>query len=444
MKCCLSFLLLSFYALSFAQSHVLVVYLNDAVSQQPVEGARVTLEGRGVKPLTAQYDPKQKAYFFFNKPANYTTVMVRHPHYNEKGFQQLQEFPKTLHFRLHTPYRVTSPDIGASYQEDRHRLAVIMGDTLYNAAASDPTSTTVERDFVTSYFGKRYPELEVVQVPGFANVFSLNAYVFYVTRKDRQPFARFNDTIIGKLQEDENILMLMGMALETTLKAADGTTKIFFSETGQPLFLPEHIRYHGDVTQPDSFPSDLHGRELYLSFAEKQRKGLIQEGVYTLKKSERDTLYARHQRRVAAGGLYEFYDQFDRSDTLHHNRGHYVFQTADYFPYTEAETDIERWPYLLISDAMALSYYVFEPQDNALHITLDYGYSPQLNSRYNMTAENYYRSKTDLLKRIVRKNATVYRLHLQASPFGIQDMLEYYNEQANMKLVQNIQSLRRI
>ncbi|UMY66129.1 hypothetical protein [Flavobacterium sp. HJ-32-4] len=445
MKTFFSVFLLCLSTLSLGQKpHVLYVRLQDARTQGDITGAKVTLEGMDIPPITAKYDKRGRVYYFEKRPEHYTTVMVRHDKYNEKGFQALGSFPDSIRFMLYTPYRITSPNLPHYYKEDAQKLVILMNDTLYNIAAKDPDSKEAKRAFVTSYFGKHYPDLEIFE--GFGNIFTLNDFAFYVVRKDRKPFARFNDKLVMKMQEDENILMLFGMMLETVSTNATGATRTFFAEDGTPSFLPEHIHYHCD--SPDTVPpkADPNESELYLSYAEKNRRGLIRNNIYTLKKKDLDVLYARYTRYGSTEELYDFFDGYDRSDTLHHQCGRYVFQTKNLFPYVEQESsEGARIPYRLISDVMALSYFAIDVHNGAYYFNLDYGYNPALVKVYGgMSPKDYYKSKASIIQPYRKKNAPLYRLNIDASPFGVKDMIEYYHDNATTEIVQNIREIQRL
>ncbi len=445
MKTLFSIFLLSLSTLLLGQKpHVLSVRLQDAHTQGNITGAKVTLEGVDIPPITAKYDKRRSTYYFDKRPQNYTTVMVRHDRYNEKGFQALASFPDSIRFTLYTPYRITSPNLPQYYKEDTQRVMILMNDTLYHIDAKDPDSKEAKRAFVTSYFGKHYPDLEIFE--GFGNIFTLNDFAFYVVRKDRKPFARFNDKLVKKMQEDENILMLFGMMLETVSTNATGATRTFFAEDGAPLFLPEHIHYHCDSSEPAPPKADPNESELYLSYAEKKRRGLIRNDIYTLKKKDLDALYVRYKRQEATGALYDFFDGYDRSDTLHHQCGRYVYQTKNLFPYVEQESpEGARIPYRLISDVMALSYLTIDIQNGTYYFNLDYGYNPALVKVYGgRSPKDHYRSKASIIQPFRKKNTPLYRLNIDASPFGVKDMIEYYHDNASTEIVQNIREIQRL
>jgi hypothetical protein len=421
--------------------HILTVYLEDAVTHENIKDAQVTLEGFEIPAIKAKYDKIGHFYYFDIRPESYTTVMVRHKKYNEKGFQELDHFPEKISFKLYTPYRIKAADDPNYYKEDSGRLAVIMNDTLYNTQAKCPDITDGQLCFVKSYFEKYYPELEIYS--GYGNVFTLNDFVFYVMRKDRKPFGRFNDVLVNKMQQDDNILMLFGMMPETELTDSAGTTKTFFSETGQPRFIPEHIRYKNcDTTGFRSPKVDCSDSGLYLSYKNKYEKGLLQNGIYSLKKKELKTLYDDYRKRETAGSLYDFYDRYDHSDTIIYHCGNEVPRGTG-FPYTEKETEgFRRLPYIIVSDALELSHVNYTIKNEKPAIELDYGHNINLARKYNGSILNdYYKSKAAIVKSVNKKNSRVYRLNIHASPFGIMDMIEYYREEKKIKVFQNIRKI---
>ena len=103
MKTSLSFLLLFLFLLGFGQSPAIKIYVADAETGKNIGNAKVCLEGFEIPAIKAQYNKKEKYYYFTEIPKNYNTVMVYHKKYNEKGFQDITGLPKELKFKLHEP-----------------------------------------------------------------------------------------------------------------------------------------------------------------------------------------------------------------------------------------------------------------------------------------------------------------------------------------------------
>jgi len=103
MKTPLSFLLLFLFLLGFGQK---IRDTTCGYEKHLSEYKQVLLEskyGFEIPAIKAQYNKKEKYYYFTEIPKNYNTVMVYHKKYNEKGFQDMNGLPKELKFKLHEP-----------------------------------------------------------------------------------------------------------------------------------------------------------------------------------------------------------------------------------------------------------------------------------------------------------------------------------------------------
>ena len=96
MKKILFFLLIFLIQLSTGQK--LTINVSDAVSKKRISDASVFLEAYGKESIRAKY--KKGAYMFDKIPVGFTTIMVYHDNYNEKGFQKFDVFPDKINIRL--------------------------------------------------------------------------------------------------------------------------------------------------------------------------------------------------------------------------------------------------------------------------------------------------------------------------------------------------------
>src|SRR5690606_28456071 len=230
-------LLNTFFALGQKNDAVIKVYLEDAYTGKTITDAKVTLEGFKKSEIIGKYNKEGKFYYFTKIPNGYNTIMAYHKGYNEKGFQNTKGLPKELRLKLYTPYRVKIPnDTINSYFEDSFKLAVLMNDTLLNLRDNDYSK------IIKSYFKKHYPKLVVHTEESVS--FFVNDFSFYVTKKNGKPFKRFNDPIVNKIENDNNILMTLGVLLRTQYyEPKTKSLKTFFTEEGTPVFLPKKIQY---------------------------------------------------------------------------------------------------------------------------------------------------------------------------------------------------------
>lgn len=420
---------------------VLKVYLEDAYTGKNISDAKVTLEGFKKAEIKGKYDKEGKFYYFTKIPNGYNTVMAYYKAYNEKGFQNTAGLPNELRLKLFTPYRVKIPnDTINSYFEDSFKLAFLINDSLLNFMNNDNFK------IIKSYFKKHFPKLVVHKDESF-NI-SISNLSFYVTKKNGKPFKRFNDPIIQKIENDNNILMIFGMLLRTQYyEPKTKSLKTFFTEEGTPVFLPQKIAYFkGDdlyerYIARDEDPYFYYGSspvkvikdtitnvpDLFVSYKQKYKKGLLNNHVYTLNEKEETDLYQYYKDRSKRGYLYNFRIDLDRQDTA-------------YFLDSKTINDIERYPY--IDKLLGLPYLFVS---NILEFSSLSPTKVLHNNKYKSIYRILYDSSTALysdnlqrdyekfpeLIEVININniSDVFKLrNINASPYGIMDMIEFHNK----------------
>ncbi|UPZ14346.1 hypothetical protein [Flavobacterium humidisoli] len=237
----------------FAQENqvpAIKIYLEDAENGKNVKDAKVTLEGFGLPDITAEYNKKDKSYYFNEIPLRYNTVMTYHEKYNEKGFQNVEGLPNELKFRLFKPIKVSYgfeffwfhyfPE--KSYVEDPYKLSISLNDNdmNYNSLrayiSKKIKELNLEMELVNPFWEESkimkysltfpnqkeaYPLLSSKNTNvidheyvfplkgGVSSIFPEREYsntskdiCFIVRKKDGSKFKRFNDPIIKKLKEE--------------------------------------------------------------------------------------------------------------------------------------------------------------------------------------------------------------------------------------------------
>jgi hypothetical protein len=439
-----------FFCLTFLgqskQAIAIKIYLEDAETNKNVSDAKVTLEGFEIPAITGKYDKEGKFYYFTEIPAGYNTVMAYHKKYNEKGFQNTEGLPKELNLKLYTPYRVQIPGDSLNYyKEDPFKLVVTMNDTLYNSIIKCENFGNHPRAcFIKKYFKEHYPDLVVdSEAKSFFPTYDIS---FYVTRKNNKRFKRFNDPIIKKMIEDDNILFFHELLLKT--KIYSPFLKIaqeYFSVEGKPNYIPKYIKYvnydtliHLQSNQriKDNYYTtfDKKGKiikakiiktpkkkysDIYLSYKDKYKRGLLKNDIYTLNEKELDSLYKIDVKKTKKGFLYEFdilndkniFGVFTDKDTiiddmtqLSYKKNHVFFQII---------------PYIAISNILEFNSFQISISKNGR-----FGYSIY----YDKNNLYGYKKNEDLVK-LSRKNGNIiYKIKNNfASPFGTIDLMEYYN-----------------
>lgn len=447
----LYFTLFSFCVLAQKkEAPVIKIYLEDAETGKNIPDAKVTLEGFEIPAITGKYDKVGKYYYFTEIPVGYNTIMAYHKKYNEKGFQNMKGLPKELKLKLYTPYRVRIPNDSLNYyKEDPSKLTIIMNDTLYRSNKRDNYLFFVKR-----YFKEHYPTLVVHPVMG--SIFPLFDFSFYVMKKNSNPFKRFNDPVIKKLEDDKNILFLFGMLLDTKInKPEHNLKKEFFKQDGTPNYIPKYIKYINcdTIHQPFQpfgtkklieFTFDNNGNkkkvepkktpkkqysDVYLSYKDKYKRKLLKNEIYTLNKVELDSLYKIDIKKQKKGELYNFLDN-QKGDTL-----------IDYLGYGDFEFTIpDSYPYVLISNILKINGlgYPFEScKFTQIIYYEDYG-------RFNL--EDNYKSNLNLIEQVQKSDSQkIYKLKANiGSPFGTMDLIEYYNNYVKIKIYQNTKKIDKL
>ncbi len=165
MKTPFSFLLLFLFLLGFGQNPAIKIYVADAENSKNISNAKVCLEGFEIPAIKAQYNKKEKYYYFTEIPKNYNTVMVYHKKYNEKGFQDMNGLPKELKFKLHEPLQnYYDFDYETSNEQPNKKF--------YNYYVEDPYKIVIRpkkemsyndfRNYIYSYIKENNIEIEPV------------------------------------------------------------------------------------------------------------------------------------------------------------------------------------------------------------------------------------------------------------------------------------------
>lgn len=427
-------LLNTFFASGQKNNIAIKVYLEDAYTGKNITDAKVTLEGFKKSEIIGKYDKEGKFYYFTKIPNGYNTVMAYHKGYNEKGFQKTTGLQKELRLKLYTPYRVKIPnDTINSYFEDSFKLAVLMNDTLLNLRDNNYLK------IIESYFKEHYPELIIHTEESFT--FFMNDFSFYVTKKTEKPFKRFNDPIVNKIENDNNILMTFGVLLRTQYyEPKTESLKTFFTEEGIPVFLPKKMGYFkGDdlyeryiVQDEDPYfyfesANGIKGikdtitnvPDLFLSYKQKYKKGLLNNHVYTLNEKEETNLYQYYKDRNNKGYLYNFRIDLDSRDTAYFTYPTTIRDTKE-FPYGS------HLPYVFASNILKFSFLGMEWDSNHSRFT----YSIMYKTDFGKNPKPDYEKLPELIKEIkINDFSEVFKLrNTNASPFGIMDIIEFYNK----------------
>ena len=262
MKTPFSFLLLFLFLLGFGQNPAIKIYVADAENSKNISNAKVCLEGFEIPAIKAQYNKKEKYYYFTEIPKNYNTVMVYHKKYNEKGFQDMNGLPKELKFKLHEPLQnYYDFDYETSNEQPNKKF--------YNYYVEDPFKIVIRpkkemsyndfRNYIYSYINENNIEIEPVNpvweryklennikenlepyplynnlyLPNedfYKNEFTIFPIAYYRSyighadvkpvsndskfitlffrKKNKEKFKRFNDEIINQLSKNPDINIL--------------------------------------------------------------------------------------------------------------------------------------------------------------------------------------------------------------------------------------------
>lgn len=423
-----------------AQSTVpaIKIYLHDAISGKKIADAKVNLEGFEITSIQGKYNPTENYYYFDSIPKGYTTVMAYHKGYNEKGYQNPNQLPKELKLKLYTLYRVKIPgDTLNFYKEDRNKIAVVFEDII-----SDENS-------FTEYLITNYPKLVLLKAME-ANM----RYLFFLTKKNKKDFKRFNDPEIKKLSEDKNIISINSILLKTEINMPKYQIyKEYFYENGKPNYIERYIKYvnHDTLDRPRYNRYNKHGNinaaiktintdnnsddtetapvkppkvnDLLLSYKEKYKKRLLHNDVYMLHQNELDSLYAIAEKRYEQK---QFYDYESTSNVkIVTNFSNYTFMPTDESHYI---------PYIAVSNIIVLRRKEAPKKDPNVLFSQTFKFVTPEDEKTNF----YSRQNLEIFKNNnfnlsdYRGNPSYYKTkQLIASPFGISDVIEITENQSN-------------
>ena len=452
-------------AFVFAQNNsnpAIKIYLEDAYNGKNICDAKVTLEGFEIPAITGKYDKVGKFYYFTEIPEGYNTVMAYHKKYNEKGFQNIEGLPKEIKLKLYTPYRVRIPGDSLNYyKEDNSKIVIMMNDTLYNSnVKSNEFCTSTYTCFVKKYFKEHYQDLIVNFKTG--PIFTFIDFSFYVTKKNKKSFKRFNDVVINKLETDKNILFLMGLLLETKIdKPQYKLKKEYFIEDGTPNYIPKQIKYvnydtlyHQTSKSAPKLPNyeianiDKKGKvikskkikilkktysDMYLSYKDKYKRGLLKNDIYPLNNKELDSLYKVDEKKIKKGLLYDF-EPYQSIDTLVNYRKHFTNDISESFP--------KNYPNIVISNVLKFNSYRLDfmpnikPNESLL-------YEQSIKYENKNLIDHFKLFDEIIMQTNIKSKAKLYKLKNNlASPLGIIDLIEYNNNKYNLHIYQNINQLK--
>lgn len=263
MKTPFSFLLLFLFLLGFGQNPAIKIYVADAENSKNISNAKVCLEGFEIPAIKAQYNKKEKYYYFTEIPKNYNTVMVYHKKYNEKGFQDMNGLPKELKFKLHEPLQnYYDFDYETSNEQPNKKFYNYYVEDLFKIVIRPKKEMSYNdfRNYIYSYINENNIEIEPVNpvweryklennikenlepypslhsdylnfydkndenkvcyfplVSGRASYRensniklqeeSVNQIVFFFAKKNGDKFSRFNDKIIMSLRKNDKIVV---------------------------------------------------------------------------------------------------------------------------------------------------------------------------------------------------------------------------------------------
>lgn len=250
-------LLIMGFQVVYAQA--IKVYVSDVATGENISNAEVRLEGYEIPPINVRYNKEGQFYYVDKVPKQYTTVMVYHKKYNEKGLQNVGGLPGELHIKLHDPLM--------NYNDFNYIPLKEMGDQkYYGYYIEDPYKIAVKpvkkmsynefRNYIYEYLEKNdlniepvnpvwekyklengmseqkdpYPVLETTNLKSFRDTdagkvrqFPLNGvsseqdeayatykdYVGYITfffrKKNGEKYKRYNDPVIAMLRMNKDI-----------------------------------------------------------------------------------------------------------------------------------------------------------------------------------------------------------------------------------------------
>ena len=255
----------SFFAIGQKENVITKVYLEDAETSKNICDAKVTLEGFEIPEIVGKYDKKGKYYYFTEIPKGYNTVMAYHEKYNEKGFQNLNGLPKELNFKLYDPLNITYGflkyrdsisnadgkelynsenqfkdifvedlnmiivrlNLKLIYEDNRDTLIALLENNKINLQLINPYSGKVGKSAYPNcdltdhiYLWNELEKNDCGNLPHSANKTMAdylreghlghngklgNEIVFFLEKKSREKFKRFNDMDIARLMEIDGV-----------------------------------------------------------------------------------------------------------------------------------------------------------------------------------------------------------------------------------------------
>ena len=298
-----------------AQNPAVKIYVADAETAKNISNAKVCLEGFEIPAIKAQYNKKEKYYYFTEIPKNYNTVMVYHKKYNEKGFQDINGLPNELKFKLHEPLQnYYDFDYETSNEQPNKKF--------YNYYVEDPYKIVIRpkkemsyndfRNYIYNYIKENNIEIEPVNpvweryklennikenlepyplyydtyVPnddiykGKFTIFPISYYRSYLGyadvkpvsndskfitlffyKKTKEKFKRFNDKLIKELNKNSeievlNVVIPLGNYLGNLSNYLYKTTReqeIKYIKRKNKIFIKKHIVDFTKILPIDNF-----------------------------------------------------------------------------------------------------------------------------------------------------------------------------------------------
>lgn len=406
----LCILLSSCFVFGQNKDFAIKIFLEDAYTGKKIKDAKVTLEGFEIPEIVGKYDKKGKFYYFSEIPEGYNTVMAYHNKYNEKGFQDTAHLPKELKLSLFNEYRVRIPNDSLNYyKEDPTKMVVVFNEqNIEQISKCEGFDDNLFLCSVNKYVSDTYPELTVKSELGLS---SLNYSSVLLELVNKKKFKRFNDPVIKRIQDDKNILVFFGLLLKTKVfDSKSNTNKQYFSKAGESLYRAKFLRYINFDTI-NRYRSNYKGKYVGVNvdYRRKYFKGLLINNVYRYTKKELDSMYASDRIIFNKGYLFDF----ESGDTISIN----MYSLISNMP----SSSITFLPYKAISNLLDYD-------------SLEKDYSSKGEAKYSFyysknKIQNYKKAQ-DIIetKESVSNSTKIYKLKNNlASPYGILDLLEYYN-----------------
>lgn len=422
----------AFYGQS-GSSILVKIFLEDASTGKKIKDAKVTLEGFQMPEIVGKYNEGESYYYFDSIPKGYNTIMTYHENYNEKGFQSLEALPKVLKFSLWSPYRIRlANDDFNYYKEVQNKIVVAFNDTLYNSKIECKDLIDDKLCFAKNYFKNFYPELKLQGM--LSSVSNLGIVYFYLEKKDKSNFKRFNDPILKHLESDKNVLMLFGLLLKTKVSSTkDKIEKEYFFSNGKPNYLPKYIKYvnydtlfrpkknheislnkiiykNGSFTNKKPKRVEKTKRQysnMNLSYQEKLDRKLLNNSTYELNKFELDSLYELEGKRLKRTNIYDY---SIISDTIISN---FELESSQ-----NLREELKTIPYILVSSSLFNPNFKLSFDSKEEKFKVDFKYSSQV---YNIDHYKIIIEETEV------NDQSIYRFKNYPSPYGVMDLIEYYN-----------------